>query len=131
LAAAKNKPIPQGFSALEFSAIFLTVVSVLLFAILRFNDSVKRSRAGLVKKTLNNIVTLESKYFKANNNYGTLGDIHFIYPYNDQEFEYSVISAENTFVAMASEKEGLDPLGNGITGDQMLSIDHTGHRVGW
>jgi len=129
--AADKKKNRGTFTAIEFITIFITILIILILAILRFDESTKRTNKGKVKHTLESIAKSEKKHFDQYNSFGMLNEISFKYPANDHGFEYSVVNDSTSFLAIAKEKEDSDPLGNGRAGDQMLTLDHNGYKSGW
>lgn len=101
----------------EFIILFITVTLLAIFAIERFSLARKMSTKAKAKQNVAKIIQLEKEYRREHNKYGSLSEIGFANPFNDNSVIF-MISFQNGFIIQAKENPLFDSYGDKIPGNE-------------
>ena len=108
----------------EFFILFLIVGFLILFAVLRFEEAYERANIAKTKSELEKIYKAQMDFYKKNGTYGSLWEIGYHVPMDYHGVSYCVESFDQkSFVAKASEDKNQDPFGDGIAGNEIITLD--------
>ena len=101
----------------EFIILFVTITLLAIFAIERFSWAQKMTNKARAKQHIAKIIQLEKEYKRDHNKYGSLSEIGFVNPFNDNAVIF-VISFQNGFIIQAKENPLFDSFGDKVPGNE-------------
>jgi hypothetical protein len=108
----------------EFFIIFLIVGFLILFAVLRFEQAYERANIAKTKSELEKIYRAQTEFYKKSGTYGSLWEIGYHIPMDYHGISYTVESFDQkSFIAMAYEDANQDPFGDGVAGNEVITLD--------